>query len=282
MPQPTDHDWDLIVERLREGKCVPFLGAGASLGTVDSPGLPTASRLANALAAACGYPGEDTSDLFRVAQYFSMVRDVHALRTSVVRQLSIPDVRPGAVHKTIAALPVSLVITTNFDTLMEQAFREGTPPKQPKVLFYDAAGNRQQLPWYTPQEPVVYKLHGCMTAPRTMVVTEDDVVQFLASMLKGEPGLPDTIKSVFGETSLLFVGYGLKDWNVRVMLRAFRGMRSDLASFAIQRRPQQASLAAEWDQSVLHWDRREGLKCFDMDALLFAQELADRFQRRPA
>jgi hypothetical protein len=45
----TDDDFDLIVEKIQEEHCVPFLGAGVSLG-FNGPGLPTGGALAESLA----------------------------------------------------------------------------------------------------------------------------------------------------------------------------------------------------------------------------------------
>lgn len=60
-------DWDLIVERMRDGLCTPFLGAGASVGFEEGSML-TGIELARQMAIQCGYPGADKEDLFRVAQ----------------------------------------------------------------------------------------------------------------------------------------------------------------------------------------------------------------------
>lgn len=57
-------DWDLIVERIRDGLCTPFLGAGASVGFEEGPGLLTGNELARQMAIQCGYPGADKEDLF--------------------------------------------------------------------------------------------------------------------------------------------------------------------------------------------------------------------------
>jgi hypothetical protein len=115
---------------------------------------------------------------------------------------------------------------------------------------------------------------------KTMVCSEDDVVQFLAGLLTGQPSLPDTITKLFSEQSLLFIGYGLKDWNIRVMLRAMRGKGEWAKSFAIQMRPIEPALASDWESSVIYWDKRENVTCFNIDALAFVEELARRYRER--
>ena len=274
----TEPDWQLIVDRIHDEQCLPFLGAGASLG--NGAGLPTAYQLACALAKKCEYPSADTSDLFRVAQYYQMKFDSYGLRKFVREQLLQGTNQPTAVHNTIAALPFRYVVTTNFDKLMERAFESAK--KTPQIALYQLHGDQIEMPFGTVNEPLIYKLHGTMDQLQTMIVTEDDVVEFLACAFVGDPHLPSSLKALFRENSILFIGYGLKDWNIRVLLRAIRGhgntSGSDKYSFAIQKRPDEHGLAKEWEACVMYWDKKENLRCFDMDALEFAVELGKQYQ----
>jgi len=52
--------WDILLERIQEKKCTPFLGAGACAGA-----LPLGGELARDLADAQDYPFADRSDLLR-------------------------------------------------------------------------------------------------------------------------------------------------------------------------------------------------------------------------
>jgi hypothetical protein len=52
-------------------------------------------------------------------------------------------------------------------------------------------------------------------------------------------------------------------------------------SFAVQRRPDDNPYhAAEWDASVLYWDRLENVHCFNIDAPGFMNELAKRYKSK--
>lgn len=247
------------------------------MGAPGEVGLPTAGELATRLASQCEYPGPDKSDFLRVAQYFQIRQDPLELRLAVARELSPANVQPGKVHKALAALPFTHILTTNFDGLMESAF--GLEGKKPKVYMYRLRGDRQEIDVATLSEPVVYKLHGSLENLDSLVVTEDDVVEFLSCVMLADPPLPNRIQGLFEGKSILFIGYGLKDWNIRVLLRAIRGKRaaSSMASFAIQRRPKKRGLAREWEESVVYWDKKEGLRCFDMDATDFCTELKERY-----
>src|SRR5436309_1887870 len=62
-----ENDWKVLLRRLKEGTCTPFLGAGACFGI-----LPLGAEIAGEWAKEYGYPFEDATDLVRVAQYVSI------------------------------------------------------------------------------------------------------------------------------------------------------------------------------------------------------------------
>jgi len=278
----TDNEWQLIVKNIKREQCIPFLGAGASLGFEKNAGLPTAGQLAQMLADECGYSGSDKTDFFRVSQYYVMARDPHDLQCVIRDKLSVPGVKPGIIHNVLASLPFRYILTTNFDDLMEKAFVNAE--KFPNEEIYRVRGNTSELKPATIKEPIVYKLHGSIKEISTMITTEDNVIDFLAAILMSEPPLPSEIKSLFTNSSILFIGYGLKDWNIRVMLRALRESgnqsKSSRSSFAIQRCPDDNWEATEWEQSVLYWRQNEHIRCFDVDAVEFMTELGKRYHQK--
>ena len=58
-----ESDWELLLKRIAEGRCTPFLGAGVCYGT-----LPLGSEIAAAWAKKEEFPLDDCSDLAKVAQ----------------------------------------------------------------------------------------------------------------------------------------------------------------------------------------------------------------------
>jgi hypothetical protein len=91
----------------------------------------------------------------------------------------------------------------------------------------------------TVDRPVVYHLHGHWDAPRSILVTEDDYIQFL-SALHNPSLLPDVCRQALASDTLVFVGYGLRDWNIRVLLTQ---RRKESSSYAIMPRPANVGLA---------------------------------------
>jgi hypothetical protein len=275
----TEQEWKNLVESVRDSECMIFLGAGSSTAMGGQRGLPTGSQLSQTLARQCDYPGVDKWDFLRVAQYYELVQSGHRLRKAIQREVDI-DIAPGELHKLIAGLPIKYVLTTNYDRLMETAFRDAG--KQVRVSVYDIHGTTQQsVDGATIDKPIVYKLHGTIDDLSTMLCTEDDIVQFLACIILGNPPLLQGIKQLFEDYTILFIGYGLRDWNIRTMIRAMRGInrrdRDWVKGFALQRQFDTSDAAsADWQQSVMYWAKKENVNCLDVDAIEFVRELVTR------
>jgi hypothetical protein len=242
--------WEQLLARLESGDCTPFLGAGACAGM-----LPLASELASRWAERYGYPLSDRMDLHQVMQYVAVsiarYSDPSDLKRDFIREhfgdVHLPDgVETGQVHLALARFPkLSHYLTTNYDDLMTLALRlcqrrpvVGISPWQSvkrgpsSPWYFDPAvetwRDRSKIPasWRpTPDRPLVFHLHGHHTEPRSLVLTEDDYVDYLVRFaVERQPGKETSLLSpyvyeILAEKPLLFVGYSLQDWTFRVLFR---------------------------------------------------------------
>jgi hypothetical protein len=227
-PALREPDWHLLLSRIRGGACTPFLGAGACSGT-----LPLGSEVAQRWAADFGYPLEDASDLARVSQYVGVYQDdamyPKDLISSEFASVPAPDFTvEHEPHAVLASLPLPVYMTTNYDDFMTQALRaEGKSPRQeicrwntsPAVRLEPAVLGSDDGSPPTPATPVVYHLHGHLEVPESLVLTEDDYLDFLVAVSRDDRLLPPEIQRALAGTSLLFVGYRLSDWDFRVIHR---------------------------------------------------------------
>jgi hypothetical protein len=220
-----DDHWEILLDRIREQKCTPFLGAGASAGT-----LPGGAKVAEDWASEHDYPLEDAQDLARVAQFLAVKLDPMAPKEKIRRLLlaaGTPNfAAPAEPHSVLAELPLPLYLTTNYDDFMSAALR--ACGKNPRYELCRWNEGLQTLPSVfdepdgyrpTPEEPLVYHLHGHLDAVQSLVLTEDDFFDFLVNT--PQIGIPPLIQEALSATSLLFVGYRLADWNFRVLFRGF-------------------------------------------------------------
>ena len=221
-----DEDWQLLLGRVKSGACTPFLGAGASVGV-----LPLGSEIAQHWSAVHGYPLEDRHDLTRVAQFVGVHRDDAMLPKEemcrALEGLGPPDFsEPGEPHGVLAGLPLPVYLTTNYDSFMLSALRErGKDPRRefcrwnssPSVRAEPSVLDSAFVP--TSASPVVFHLHGHVGIPESLVLTEDDYLDFLVAVSRNEHLLPHQIQKALAGTSLLFIGYRLADWDFRVLHR---------------------------------------------------------------
>ncbi len=126
----TDHDWNILLDKIKKGKCTPFLGAGASFGTI-----PLGSEIASKWAKEYDYPLDDSLDLARVAQFVAVTEDDSMTPKDRIQDLfqslPLPDFNSlDEPHRVLADLPFPIYITTNYDTAMISALRfRGKDPK---------------------------------------------------------------------------------------------------------------------------------------------------------
>ena len=266
-----DHYW-LVASRILAGKVVPFLGAGANLcGRPDGEPwrlgryLPSGPELAEVLARRSRYPVPGDVDLLRVSQYVDAVLGERALY-EYLRSTFDADYPPTALHQLLAELPEMLrrhgaapmlILTTNYDDALERAF--DTRGEQYDLLWYEAKkgaarghfmhrGEHGAVAIKRPNEytalaaaerTAILKLHGAVdrSDPKgdSYVITEDNYIDYLT---RGDISsqIPITLRDQMADSHFLFLGYSLRDWNLRVILHRIWGQQAlDLKSWAIQR-----------------------------------------------
>jgi hypothetical protein len=223
-----DEEWSSLLDRIRTLACTPFLGAGICRGT-----LPIGREIASEWARTFNYPLDDSDDLARVAQYIGVTGDAmrpKELMSTALGKLGPPDFSARAEpHAALAKLPFPLFLTTNYDDFMTRALlREGKEARQEVCRWNQSLALRQDPSRLaddgayapTPNAPVVYHLHGRLALLQSMVLTEDDYLDFLVAITRDPQLLPHQIQRAVAETTLLFIGYSLADWNFRVIHRA--------------------------------------------------------------
>jgi SIR2-like domain len=228
----TDRDWENLLRKIGGGKCVPFLGAGACYGA-----LPLGGEIAREWAERYHYPMSDSGDLVKVAQFLAVEYDLTYPKERVLERLgsgSPPDFRVAdEPHGMLADLPLKIYLTTNYDDFMVKALASRwRDPKREFCRWNELIREQPTLfdkePNYEPTvaRPLVYHLHG-HTDPNSVVLTEDDYLTFLAAM-QDPKLLPDPVRQAIAGSSLMFIGYRMGDWNIRVLLQGLRRLGQGL------------------------------------------------------
>ena len=277
MFEDRDAHYRMVARAIIDGRLVPLLGAGVNLcGRPDGAGwvrgryLPSGGELSTYLAENFGYPSRDVHDLVRVSQYVSVMTGSGPLYEQL-HALFDADYPPTPLHQLLAALPALLregsaaprypvIVTTNYDDLLERAFAAA------KELFdlvtYVAEGEDRGKFWHQApdgegrlidkpnkyrglpleERAVILKIHGAVdrfNADRdSFVITEDHYIDYLTHTDISNL-VPVTLAAKLRKSHFLFLGYGLRDWNLRVILhRIWGAQKLTYRSWAIQRDPE--------------------------------------------
>lgn len=189
-------------------------------------------EIAKEWAAEYNYPFQDTTNLSRVAQYVALEENTQEAKRKMVdllKRSGSPDfTNPNQPHGVVANLPLPIYITTNYDDFMLEALKSCGRKPRPEVCKWHRVRARgsvldraddvdaDQLDEPTPERPVVFHLHGTWNDEDSMVLTEDDYLDFL---IHAHGLLPSWIERAFTDSSLLFMGYSFTDINFKVMFR---------------------------------------------------------------
>jgi len=144
----------------------------------------------------------------------------------------------------LAELPLPIYLTTCHHRFLEHAILQAGSREPMSEIFYWHDGLKRipsvldQWPDYEPskERPLVYHLFGLDDYPESLVLSEDDYLDYLIrlSSLSYEVkyadrkmGLPDCVSIALNSTALLLLGYDVYDWDFRVL---FKGLIQIIAN----------------------------------------------------
>jgi len=205
---PLESHADRLAGLARADRLVLFLGAGASIGA----GLPSWSDLLDALAGEAQLTDAEREELRRLEPRDAgrvldrRLRDRGGDLAATVVRLVTAD-RSSLLQQLAASLPVTEAVTTNYDTLFEDAWIGAG--REPSVL-----------PWESVAEASCWllKLHGSVHDPKSIVLSRDDYLRF-----EGEGvALAGIVQAMLLTRHMLFLGYSLSDDNFHRLVHQVR------------------------------------------------------------
>jgi hypothetical protein len=201
------------------------------------------------------------------------------------------SISPDEPHQVLAALDLPIYITTNYEGLMAQALREqGKDVKESICLWNEEIARKLPDPFVlppdyrpTPEAPLVFHLHGHHHMPESVVLTEDDYVDFLIRISREVNLLPTYIEQALTGASVLFVGYRIADPNFRVLFRSLVVYMQDAlkrSHFSVQSPPKGDEFSEDERQRAMKYL----IRYFDQQRISvfwgYSQEFAMELGRR--
>ncbi len=191
-----------LIDALRKGECVIFVGAGLSQGA----GLPDWASFIRHLSAELGAPQTGALDYFLdVAQWYVEQKGEARLAEQIRAFYGPGMARPSLPHYLLMSLPVRVVVTTNYDDLLEQSLDalRRYPTTITEAAQVSRTGHGEGVS--------VVKLHGDAATSRQFVLSRDDFERFP----RERPAMASLLEGLLLNHSFFFVGYGLRDPNFR-------------------------------------------------------------------
>lgn len=133
-------------------------------------------------------------------------------------------------YRILAEQPMPVYILGTQDPMLVEALRECGKRPQIGILPW-RQGIKDKLPAdfeLTVQEPLVYHLFGTFDTPDSLVLTQDDYVEFLLRAQRPEvrDAIPPEVLRRLNTDSLLFLGFHIESWEFRVVFRTVEEHRT--------------------------------------------------------
>ncbi|MEZ4357842.1 MAG: SIR2 family protein [Eubacteriales bacterium] len=207
---------DKIKEANVENKLVVFIGAGVS----SNSGYKPWQELIREMDKKIKY-SEDPSDkrysndeLLRIPQYFCQ-SDPEAYKETIEDNYSFLPEKTNKIIDKILELKPHHIITTNFDTLIEFSIREtGRKIIESRTQNHYAFIRKDQDLISVSQNNLLIKMHGDINEFDSIVLKEDDYLNYSSSHILIET----FIKALLIDHTFLFVGYGVNDYNLKLIM----------------------------------------------------------------
>jgi hypothetical protein len=256
--------WTGLIRMIQQGKCTPIIGP-----RVHGRWLPTLQEVALAWAKEHDYPFADKDDPAQVTRYMASSQGQDFPRFELLDKLMnefkarLPEELrptqkmktlsemvgavggktlladdPNEVHQVLASLNLPLYLTTNCDSFMTEALAaRGRQPSREICRWNESLDGLpslfEQRPDYEPtvEAPLVYHLFGNDLEPSSLVLTEDSHLDFLVRISAEQERIPPTIWAALANSTLMFMGYSLHDWEFRTIMRGLVATREQRRNF---------------------------------------------------
>jgi hypothetical protein len=277
LPDGVKSTLPLLAEKVKKGEVILFLGAAihmcppegydkycidASAKDIYTPDHrpPTGTELANMLAEKVNYkkvfPDPNSFNLGMIAQYYEINGGRDALISFL--QEKIDNKTPSPIIHALSDLPFKYMLTTNYDNLYEDALVKRGKAIHNKGIYHPNKNCKKTTIDFnesevTEQTPFIYKMHGDIKDVATnsmsddedfdsIVLTDEDYIHFILRMNDKDNynPIPFSFTKSFGKKSILFVGYGLMDYNLRLLLKSTmwgKDIRNRIKNWAVNKYP---------------------------------------------
>ena len=234
--QLSERQWKTLVKDIQQQRCILLLGDGAAVST-SSPTERLSALLATHLgrqmeAENVAFEPDQSANLAYMAQRF--------LSAPKMRRIDLEDEAtdfyeaatrkaPGYYQK-LAALPFQLAVNLSPDDYLLRAWKAAGKAGAQTAYYNFRKEKNEGIDAPNPSKPLIYNLLGALADPESLVLTQEDRVDFIKNVVKGNPGIPNAVMSHFDERkTYIFLGLNLENWDYRLLFDTLQLSRENLS-----------------------------------------------------
>jgi len=240
-----------LLSSFRQGNVILFVDAGVSMNL----GLPSWEKLIDKIAEELDYDPDiykTFGNNYALAEYYRIrMGSIGPLRSWMDRKWHSPDIKveKSKVHELIANAAFPIIYTTNYDRWLELSLDYYNKP-------YTKIASVADLTKIKVNNTQIVKFHGDFDDDKSIVLDETSYFE----RLEFETPLDIKLRSDVLGKSVLFIGYGLADINLRYlfyklskMWKASHNSETQPRSYIFSPRPNpvQEAILDQWGISMI-------------------------------
>jgi len=203
-----------LFDLIRKGDVILFAGSGCSIYA----GYPSSTQIIDMIKNLVEITYQqylDKGSLLEVAEEFEKIKGREKGRNELIELLNskfnkMPPYEPQY-HRMLVEIPqIKTIITTNYDPLFESAFGDKGRIILTKFDFSNPTEKNVRVN--------IYKIHGTIDRPDTIILTTSDYIGFLRREKEDDLYI-DQLKLLLSQHVVLFIGYSLDDYNIEFLLK---------------------------------------------------------------
>jgi len=222
-----------LLEFERKRHLVPLVGSGISRQAhipQGAEGFPMwadfLSRLVQAAASASCLTKPEVEEVHRLIKKRQFLLAAQAVRDALPCDIFSQELRrhfdpagaqPTDIHKDILDLGSPVVLTTNYDRLLEDSFAKHRNTDALSMTYLQA-GSLAQFLRKGPDElntPCIFKMHGDVQDPEHTILTEKDY----RVLLSHDIGYRNVVSGIFQHNTVLLLGFSGDDPELSIFFR---------------------------------------------------------------
>ncbi len=214
-----DNLHDLITS-FSQNNAVLFAGAGVSISAQLPSWNTFIDKLLNELE--IEYPNSSFKKAKELAKRGDYILAAELIKEEAGRKLSDEIERtfstrkePGPIHKELARIPFSFAITTNYDPLLEKAYKA-----ENESFNWQKIGDF--FKYIKKNKFAILKLHGDSLIGDSHIMAKKDYNKFMGNFL-----INPVLSSFFSYRTFIFLGYSLQDPNIIKLLEEGKSIFKD-------------------------------------------------------